>query len=114
MDAGTEGIGREPRAPQRPTAAHERARNAAGPELLAHVDVLGWAAAAEERPAPRDRDARGDDQPVVINLLPAARADLLRRLGRRDEAAAAYRAALALTGNQAERRYLERRLGEVS
>ena len=46
-------------------------------------------------------------------LLPAARADLLRRLGRLPEAAVAYRAALALAGNQAERRFLERRLAEV-
>lgn len=44
------------------------------------------------------------------HLLPAARADLLRRAGRADEAAACYRAALALVTNAAERRYLERRL----
>ncbi len=44
------------------------------------------------------------------HLLPAARADLLRRLGRRAEAAAAYRQALALTANDAERRFLARRL----
>ena len=47
------------------------------------------------------------------HLLPATRADLLRRLGRRDEAAAAYRAALALTTADPERRYLARRLAEV-
>ena len=47
------------------------------------------------------------------HLLPAARADLLRRLGRSAEAAAAYREALALVGNEAERRFLERRLSEV-
>ena len=41
--------------------------------------------------------------------LPAARADLLRRLGRTDEAAAAYGEALALTGNAAEREFLQRR-----
>jgi RNA polymerase sigma-70 factor (ECF subfamily) len=48
------------------------------------------------------------------HLLPAARADLLRRLGRRAEAAAAYRQALALVTNAAERRFLERRLAEVT
>jgi RNA polymerase sigma-70 factor (ECF subfamily) len=48
------------------------------------------------------------------HLLHAARADLLRRLDRRDEAAASYRRALELTGNEAESRYLERRLLEVS
>jgi RNA polymerase sigma-70 factor (ECF subfamily) len=46
------------------------------------------------------------------HLLPATRADLLRRLGRHPEAAAAYREALALTRTDAERRYLERRLAE--
>ncbi|MBA3566035.1 MAG: hypothetical protein H0W31_04210 [Actinobacteria bacterium] len=50
----------------------------------------------------------------TYHLLHAARADLLRRLERRDEAAAAYRRALELTANQAESRYLERRLLEVS
>ncbi|MCA3013520.1 MAG: hypothetical protein INH41_14145 [Myxococcaceae bacterium] len=48
------------------------------------------------------------------HLLPASRADLLRRLGRFAEAAAAYREALSLTQNEAERRFLEARLGEVS
>jgi RNA polymerase sigma-70 factor (ECF subfamily) len=44
--------------------------------------------------------------------VPAARADLLRRLGRSGEAAAAYRQALALTANRAEREFLEARLAE--
>jgi RNA polymerase sigma-70 factor (ECF subfamily) len=48
------------------------------------------------------------------HLLPAARADLLRRLGRLPEAAAAYRQALALVGNQSDRRFLQRRLNEVT
>jgi RNA polymerase sigma-70 factor, ECF subfamily len=47
-------------------------------------------------------------------LLPATRADLLRRLGQRDGAAASYRAALALAPSDAERRYLSRRLAEVT
>jgi RNA polymerase sigma-70 factor (ECF subfamily) len=47
-------------------------------------------------------------------LLPATRADLLRRLGRLDEAADAYRDALARVGSTAEARYLERRLGETA
>jgi hypothetical protein len=42
--------------------------------------------------------------------LPAARADLLRRLGRPAEAAQAYREALLLAGNQPDRAYLARRL----
>jgi RNA polymerase sigma-70 factor, ECF subfamily len=48
------------------------------------------------------------------HLLPAARADLLRRLGRKHDAASAYREALSLVTNEAERRFLERRLAEVS
>jgi RNA polymerase sigma-70 factor (ECF subfamily) len=48
------------------------------------------------------------------HLLHAVRADLLRRMGRRSQAAEAYRRALALVGNEAERRFLQRRLGEVS
>jgi len=47
------------------------------------------------------------------HLLPAAKADVLRRLGRRSEAAAAYEQALRLVTLDAERRYLERRLREV-
>jgi RNA polymerase sigma-70 factor (ECF subfamily) len=48
------------------------------------------------------------------HLLHAARADLLRRLGRRDEAGAAYARALELATNETERRYLEGRLAEVT
>lgn len=48
------------------------------------------------------------------HLLPAARADLLRRAGRVSEAVAAYEEALKLVGNQVEREYLARRLGELT
>jgi RNA polymerase sigma-70 factor (ECF subfamily) len=48
------------------------------------------------------------------HLLPAARAELLRRLGRHAEAAQSYRQALALVGNETERKHLERRLREVT
>ena len=58
--------------------------------------------ALEERKALRD-----------YYLLPSARADLLRRMERWPEAETAYRQALALTNNGAERRFLERRLSEV-
>jgi RNA polymerase sigma-70 factor, ECF subfamily len=46
------------------------------------------------------------------HLFHAIRADLLRRLGRDAEAAAAYEAALARTANAAERGFLERRLDQ--
>jgi RNA polymerase sigma-70 factor (ECF subfamily) len=50
----------------------------------------------------------------VYHLYHAARADLLRRLGRAAESAEAYRRALDLVGNQSERSYLVRRLAEVT
>jgi len=50
---------------------------------------------------------------VEYHLFHAARADLLRRLGRRAEAATAYRRALQLATNRAERRFLARRLADV-
>jgi RNA polymerase sigma-70 factor (ECF subfamily) len=48
------------------------------------------------------------------HYLPAAKADLLRRLGRSTEAARAYQSALELTDNPAERAFLSRRIAEVS
>jgi RNA polymerase sigma-70 factor (ECF subfamily) len=47
------------------------------------------------------------------HLLHAVRADLLRRIGSRAEAATSYQQALALVTNDSERRFLERRLREV-
>jgi RNA polymerase sigma-70 factor (ECF subfamily) len=46
-------------------------------------------------------------------LFHAARADLLRRLGRREEARTAYARALELTKNEVEQKYLTRRLTEI-
>ncbi len=59
------------------------------------------------------------DDPMVrgrlagYHLLPAARADMLRRLGRLPEAVAEYERAAALAVNDAERRFLQRRLAET-
>ena len=47
------------------------------------------------------------------HLLHSARADLLRRLGSSAEAAKSYATAIGLVTNEAERRFLERRLREV-
>jgi RNA polymerase sigma-70 factor (ECF subfamily) len=47
------------------------------------------------------------------HLFHAARADMLRRLGRRNAAAEAYRRAFELTANGAERAFLERRLATL-
>jgi RNA polymerase sigma-70 factor (ECF subfamily) len=60
------------------------------------------------------------DDPAVADELTdyqpfwSARADLLRRAGRPDEAAEAYARALALTTNPVERRFVERRLAELT
>jgi RNA polymerase sigma-70 factor (ECF subfamily) len=60
-------------------------------------------------------DAVADDPRLArTHLLPAARADLLRRLGRAAEAAAAYRSALDRVGTAPERAFLTRRLAEVT
>ena len=55
-----------------------------------------------------------DDRLAGYAYLPATRADLLARLGRDAEAAAAYRAALGLTANAAEREYLAGRVAALS
>jgi len=49
----------------------------------------------------------------TYHLYHSARADLLRRLDRRDEATASYRRALELTANGSERAFLQRRIAEV-
>jgi len=56
--------------------------------------------------------ARGELQ--AYHLAHAARADFCRRLGRTEEALRAYKQALSLTQQEPERRFLERRLLEVS
>ena len=48
-----------------------------------------------------------------FHLLPAAQADLLRRLGRLPEAAESYQRSLRLTTNNIEQRFLQRKLAEV-
>jgi RNA polymerase sigma-70 factor (ECF subfamily) len=49
----------------------------------------------------------------TYHLAHSARADLLRRLGRRDDAVEAYEQALCLTSQEPERRFLQRRLAEA-
>jgi RNA polymerase sigma-70 factor (ECF subfamily) len=76
---------------------------------VARAEVDGPAAALGDLDA-LERDGRL----AGYHYLPAARADLLRRLGRRAEAAAAYTAALALAGNEAERDFLAGRLAAIT
>ena len=114
-------------------ALHDEAATPDATDWPQIVALYGALAAAEPSPiielnravavAMADGPARGlalvdhlatsgviDDYPY----LHSARADLLRRLGRLDEAAVAYRRAESLTVNAAERRFLSRRLAEVS
>lgn len=58
-------------------------------------------------------DALDPDALRGYHLLTAARADLLRRLGRTTEASTADRAALELVGNERERAFLLRRLADL-
>src|SRR4029079_5625159 len=76
--------------------------NRAAAEAMAHGPQRGLALIRELEPELAD-----------YPYLHAARADLLRRLRRADEALLAYERALSLTTNATERRFLERRLREV-
>jgi RNA polymerase sigma-70 factor (ECF subfamily) len=79
------------------------------------VVALNRAVAVAEVHGPAAALALVDDLDLPrSHLLPAVRADLLRRLGRDAEAAAAYDAAIALAGTAVERAFLERRRAEVS
>jgi RNA polymerase sigma-70 factor, ECF subfamily len=79
---------------------------------LNHAAAVAMADGPEEGLRRLDALAAGGTL-AGYHLLPAARADLLRRLGRAGEAVAAYREALALVGNDAEGRFLRRRLAEL-
>jgi len=82
--------------------------------VLAHRKPTGPLDLWEEEPGLR---------PIILidrlhldgyQYLHSTRADLLRRLGRRDEARAEYERALELARAEPERRFLRRRLAEVS
>jgi RNA polymerase sigma-70 factor, ECF subfamily len=79
------------------------------------VVELNHAAAVAEASGPGEGlrlldaiEQRGDL--AGYHLLPAARAELLARLGRKEEAAEAFRRALSLVSNDLERRFLQREL----
>jgi RNA polymerase sigma-70 factor (ECF subfamily) len=78
------------------------------------VVALNRAVAVAELDGPAAGLALLDDIELPgYHLLPAVRADLLERLGRRDEAVAAYDDALALVGNASERSHLAARRAAV-
>lgn len=82
------------------------------------VVELNRAVAVAMRDGPEDGLRLVDDllerrELARYHLAHAARADLCRRLGRRDDAAASYRAALELAEQEPERRFLRKRLAEL-
>jgi RNA polymerase sigma-70 factor (ECF subfamily) len=80
---------------------------------LNHAIAVGMATSVEDGLALTDELAASGEL-RDYHLLHATRADLLRRLGRNTEAAGAYQEALNLARTDPERRYLTRRLTEVS
>jgi RNA polymerase sigma-70 factor, ECF subfamily len=80
---------------------------------LNHAVAVGMAKSPEDGLALVDRMAASGEL-RDYHLLHATRADFLRRLGRSAEAAAAYQESLELARTAAERRYLTRRLEQVS
>ncbi len=114
-------------------ALHDEAPDVAGtdwPQIVALYDVLRGLAPSPVvelnravAVAMRDGPAAGltlldalAEEPRLQSYapFPAARAELLSRLGRLPEAASAYRDALALAGTEPERAHLRRRLAECS
>jgi RNA polymerase sigma-70 factor, ECF subfamily len=80
------------------------------------VVALNRAVAIAEAGAPSVALAQADGLAAELDgyrYLHSTRAELLRRLGRGDEAAAAYRRALSLTPGDVERRFLERQLSQL-
>lgn len=78
------------------------------------VVALNRAVAVAEVHGPATALALVDTLPLAgYHLFHAIRADLLTRLGRTEEACAAYDAAIARTGNAAERDFLTRRRAEL-
>ncbi|TDU90841.1 RNA polymerase sigma-70 factor (ECF subfamily) [Kribbella voronezhensis] len=73
------------------------------------VSMVAGPAQALDELEELEKDGRLDR----YQYLPAIKADLLERSGRRDEAATAYRRALELTGNEAERAFLTERLAQL-
>jgi RNA polymerase sigma-70 factor (ECF subfamily) len=96
--------------PQIAALYRELARRTASP-----VVELNRAVAVAEAEGPEAGLALLDDIDLEsYRYLHAARADLLRRLGRTDDARAAYVRALELAHTEPERRFLERRLAELA
>ena len=92
----------------------ELGRYAPSPVVALNRDVaLSYAVGPAEALAEVEGFAH-DPRLARTHHLPVVRADLLRRLGRRAEAAAAYRAALEQTKTEPECSFVRRRLAELA
>jgi RNA polymerase sigma-70 factor (ECF subfamily) len=79
---------------------------------LNHAAAIAMAEGPERGLALIDR-AGDSGELASYYLFHASRADLLRRLDRKDEAIAAYSRALELTSNEVERKYFRKRMAEM-
>lgn len=108
-------------------AIHDEAKTYAATDFLQIVTLYGVLRRMTDAPIVRVNEAvarsmvEGPDQALSLleeldregvvaghPALPAAKADLYRRVGKREEALAAYADAIRATSNEAERRFLER------
>ena len=85
-------------------AGCERTPQVPGQQTMATGDVQNAALATYVKPGDLDD----------YYLFHSARADLLRRLGRTDDAVLAYRRALGLATNESVRAFLDRRIAELT
>jgi RNA polymerase sigma-70 factor (ECF subfamily) len=83
------------------------------PSMVVEVNRAVAAAMAWGAETGMQRLLHLEDQADSYYPYHAARADLLRRMNQREAAAEAYKRALELCGNRAERAYLQRRLDEM-
>ena len=105
---------RRPQPPTRTGPRSRRSTTSCTPSRRRPIVALNRAVAIAELDGPVVALAAVDRLELsTYHAWHATRADLLRRLGRSSEAAAAYDAAIAATDNPAERAYLARRRGQL-
>jgi RNA polymerase sigma-70 factor (ECF subfamily) len=96
--------------PQIAALYRELWRSWPSPSVALNLAVAEGMADGPERGLARLAELERDGTLAEADRVPAARADLLRRAGRTDEARACYRAAIARARNPREARFLERRM----
>ncbi len=99
---------------RRSTGGRSRSSTPSSREITARRSSSSTALWRSRRRASRTRRCESSKALALddYRYLHSTRAELLRRLGREDEARTAYRRALELTRTEPERRFIERRLAE--